>query len=97
MWTDFTSINKTCMKDCYPLPNIDKLVDSRCGEYRVCNYWKVMAFGLKNEMAKYQRMVNKVFSTQIGRNMEIYVDDMLIKSREVEDHEANLWESFDNL
>ncbi|GAA0152449.1 hypothetical protein LIER_10930 [Lithospermum erythrorhizon] len=42
-------------------------------------------------------MVSKVFSTQIGRNMEIYVDDMLIKSREVADHEANLRESFENL
>ncbi|GAA0145327.1 hypothetical protein LIER_05548 [Lithospermum erythrorhizon] len=42
-------------------------------------------------------MVNKVFFIQIGQNMEIYVDDMLIKSREVEDHEANLRESFENL
>ncbi|GAA0161070.1 hypothetical protein LIER_17474 [Lithospermum erythrorhizon] len=56
-----------------------------------------MAFSLKNAEVTYLRMVNKVFSTQIGRNMEIYVDDMLIKSREAEDHEANLWESFENM
>ncbi|GAA0183841.1 hypothetical protein LIER_31187 [Lithospermum erythrorhizon] len=56
-----------------------------------------MAFGLKNVGATYQRMVNKVFSTQIGRNMEIYVDDMFIKSREAKDHEANRRESFENL
>ncbi|GAA0186737.1 hypothetical protein LIER_34025 [Lithospermum erythrorhizon] len=56
-----------------------------------------MAFGLKNVGAMYQRMVNKVFSTQIGRNMEIYVDEMLIKSRVVKHHEANLRESFENL
>ncbi|GAA0150447.1 hypothetical protein LIER_09389 [Lithospermum erythrorhizon] len=42
-------------------------------------------------------MVNKVFSTQICRNMEIYVDDMLIKSWERAGHEANLRESFENL
>ncbi|GAA0147542.1 hypothetical protein LIER_07215 [Lithospermum erythrorhizon] len=51
---------------------------------------KVIAFCLKNAGATYQRIVNKVFSTQIARNMEIYVDDMLIKSREAADHEANL-------
>ncbi|GAA0156299.1 hypothetical protein LIER_13825 [Lithospermum erythrorhizon] len=56
-----------------------------------------MAFGLKNARATYQWMVNKVFSTQIGRNMEIYVDDMIIKIWEAVDHEANLRESFDNL
>ncbi|GAA0149402.1 hypothetical protein LIER_08583 [Lithospermum erythrorhizon] len=56
-----------------------------------------MAFGLKNVGATYQRIVNKVFSTQIGRSMEIYVDDMLIKSREATDHESNLKESFENL
>ncbi|GAA0157483.1 hypothetical protein LIER_14740 [Lithospermum erythrorhizon] len=59
--------------------------------------WKVMAFGLKNAGATYQRIVNKVFSTQKGRNMEIYVDEILIKSREAADHEANLRESFENL
>ena len=40
------------------------------------------AFGLKNAGATYSRLVNKMFSKQIGRNMEVYVDDMLIKSRE---------------
>ena len=41
-----------------------------------------MPFGLKNAGATYQRLVNKMFSKQIGRNMEVYVDDMLIKSKE---------------
>ncbi|GAA0139713.1 hypothetical protein LIER_42594 [Lithospermum erythrorhizon] len=58
--------------------------------------WKFMPFGLKNFGATYQRMVNKVFSTHIGRNMEIYVCDMLIKSRKASDHEDNLRESFEN-
>ncbi|GAA0155040.1 hypothetical protein LIER_12863 [Lithospermum erythrorhizon] len=36
-------------------------------------------------------------TTFIGQNMEIYVDDMLIKRRETRDHEPNLIESFENL
>ena len=35
-----------------------------------------MPFGLKNTGATYQRLVNKMFSRQIGRNMEVYVDDL---------------------
>ena len=41
-----------------------------------------MSFGLKNIGATYQRLVNKMFNKQIGRNMEVYVDDMLVKSKE---------------
>ena len=40
--------------------------------------YKVMPFGLRNAGATYQRMVNKVFANQIGRNMEAYIDDMLV-------------------
>ena len=43
--------------------------------------YKVMPFGLKNARATYQRLVNKMFNKQIGRNMEVYVDDMLVKSK----------------
>ena len=44
--------------------------------------YKVMPSGLKNAVATYQRLVNKMFNKHIGRNMEAYVDDMLIKSKE---------------
>ena len=44
--------------------------------------YKVMPFRLKNAGATYQRLVNKMFNKQIGRNMEVYVDDMLVKSKE---------------
>nr|GEW31791.1 reverse transcriptase domain-containing protein [Tanacetum cinerariifolium] len=43
--------------------------------------YKKMPFGLKNAGATYQRLVEKVFSHQIRRNLEAYVDDMVIKRR----------------
>ena len=42
--------------------------------------YKVIPFGLKNARATYQRLVNHMFRPQIGRNVEVYVDDMLVKS-----------------
>ena len=56
-----------------------------------------MPFGLKNAGATYQRLVNKMFSRQIGRNMEVYVDDMLVKSREELTHLDDLKETFATL
>ena len=59
--------------------------------------YKVMPFGLKNVGATYQRLVNKMFSKQIDRNMEVYVDDMLVKSKEELTHPDNLRETFATL
>uniref|UniRef100_A0A2N9IZX2 RNA-directed DNA polymerase n=1 Tax=Fagus sylvatica TaxID=28930 RepID=A0A2N9IZX2_FAGSY len=59
--------------------------------------YKVMPFGLKNAGATYQRLVNKMFHDQIGRNVEVYVDDMLVKSKENEDHLTDLKETFQAL
>src|SRR5256886_3018603 len=42
--------------------------------------YKVMPFGLKNAGATYQRLVNKLLKEQIGKNIEVCVDDMLVKS-----------------
>ena len=60
-------------------------------------YYKVMPFGLKNARATYQRLVNRMFSKQIGRNMEVYVDNMLVKSREELTHLNDLKEMFTTL
>ena len=60
-------------------------------------YYKVMPFGLKNAGATYQRLVNKMFSQQIGRNMEVYMDDMLVKSKEESAHLDDLQETFATL
>ena len=56
--------------------------------------YQVMPFGLKNAGAKYQRLVNKMFQKQIGASMEVYIDDMLVKSVKVELHVTHLAESF---
>ncbi|CAL8152777.1 unnamed protein product [Prunus armeniaca] len=56
--------------------------------------YKVMPFGLKNAGATYQRLVNKIFKEQIGKTMEVYVDDMLVKAPERADHIENLAEAF---
>lgn len=52
--------------------------------------YTVMPFKLKNAGATYQRMVDKMFKTQIGRNIEVYVDDMLVKSKETNSHASDL-------
>lgn len=60
-----------------------------------CYY--VMPFGLKNAEATYERLVNMMFHRQIGRNVEVYVDDMLFKSIKVVDHIADLEETLETL
>ena len=59
--------------------------------------YKVMSFGLKNAGATYQRLMNKMFAHQIGRNVQVYVDDMLVKSLRENDHLNNLRETFNTL
>ena len=126
MCVDFTNLNKACLKDSFPLPRIDQLMDSTTG-HKLLTFmdafsrynqikmaeedqektafitsqglycYKVMPFGLKNAGATYQRLVNKMFSKQIGRNKEVYVDDMLIKSKEELAHLDDLKETFATL
>ncbi|XP_071699358.1 uncharacterized protein [Rutidosis leptorrhynchoides] len=59
--------------------------------------YKKMPFGLKNAGATYQRLVDKVFRKQIGRNVEAYVDDMVIKSPEESTLLRDIQETFDTL
>ena len=59
--------------------------------------YKVMPFGLKNAEATYQRLVNRMFSHQIGKNVEVYVDDMLVKIKDEVNHLDDLKETFNTL
>ncbi|KAK8935545.1 hypothetical protein KSP39_PZI013055 [Platanthera zijinensis] len=123
---DFSMLNKACPKDCYPLHQIDALVDSAVGfpvmsfldafsgYHQIwmhppdcrdvsfitddgCYNYKMMPFGLKNAGATYQRMMDQVFKEQKGRNFEVYVDDLLVKSKSVTKHVADLMETFATL
>ena len=59
--------------------------------------YKIMSFGLKNIGATYQRLVTKMFRPMLGKTMEVYIDDMLVKSKERPDHTTHLQEAFDLL
>ena len=52
--------------------------------------YNVMPFGLKNAGATYQRLVTKMFQPLLRKTMEVYIDDMLIKSKERPNHTMHL-------
>ncbi|XP_021844901.2 uncharacterized protein [Spinacia oleracea] len=126
MCVDYTDLNKACPKDSFPLPKIDRLVDSTAGHammsfmdaysgFHQIPLWpedqektsfvteqglycyKVMPFGLKNAPATFQRLVNTIFSNQLGRNIKAYIDDMIVKSKQREERLADLRETFETL
>ncbi|GKV01663.1 hypothetical protein SLEP1_g14200 [Rubroshorea leprosula] len=57
----------------------------------------MMPFGLKNAGATYQKLVQIIFKLQIGKNIEVYVDDMIVTNVRAEDHINDLSEMFQNL
>jgi hypothetical protein len=126
MCIDYTDLNKRCSKDLFPLPRIDKVVDSTTGSVLLCfldcysGYhqialhpddkdktafitphdiycYKVMTFGLKNARATYQKAIQKCLKSQIGKNVEAYVDDVVVKTTEEDKLIADLIETFANL
>jgi hypothetical protein len=126
MCIDFTSLNKAYPKDNFPLPRIDKIVDSAAecefmslldcfsGYHQI--YMKEedkgstsfitpfgtycfirMPEGLKNAGSTFSRLTKRVLESQVGRNIFTYVDDIVIASRNKEDHLADLAETFANM
>jgi len=61
---------------------------------RSCYCYKVMPFGLKNAGATYQRLMDKVIAPMLGRNVQAYVDDMVVTSLEKSRHVTDLEELF---
>ncbi|KAK1604611.1 hypothetical protein QYE76_028284 [Lolium multiflorum] len=59
--------------------------------------YKTMPFGLKNAGATYQRMMQKCLATQIGKNVQVYIDDVVITSKKGSTLIEDLKETFDNL
>jgi hypothetical protein len=108
---DYTSLNKHCPKDPFPLPLIDQIIDSTAGcarlsfldaysrynqiklkkedeekiafitPYDVFCY-QVMPFGLKNVGATDQRMLQNCLGSQIGRNIQVYIDVVITTRKE---------------
>jgi hypothetical protein len=126
MCINYTSLNKVCLKDEYPLPRICQIVDSTTScellsfleaysgyhqislaiddeektmfitPFEIFCYTK-MAFGLKNGGATYQKCIQIILEPQIGRNIEAYIDDVVVKSKKHEGLLDDLKETFDNL
>ena len=126
MCVDYTSLNKHCPKDHFPLPRIDQIVNATTGcerlsfldaysgynqikmkiddeektafitPYGVFCY-KVMSFGLKNAGATYQRTMQACLLDQIGRNVYVYVDDIVVTTKTEASLLDDLEETFDNL
>ncbi|GJW80077.1 reverse transcriptase domain-containing protein [Tanacetum coccineum] len=86
---DFKDLNKACPKDGYPLPEINWKVESLCGFSSGCIQG--------NAGVTYQRLVDKEFHKQIGRNLEVYVDDLVIKSRTEDEIIRDIEETFKTL
>ncbi|GKD97811.1 reverse transcriptase domain-containing protein, partial [Tanacetum coccineum] len=85
----FKDLNKACPKDGYPLPEINWKVESLCGFSSGCIQG--------NAGVTYQRLVDKEFHKQIGRNLEVYVDDLVIKSRTEDEIIRDIEETFKTL
>ena len=60
-------------------------------------FYNVMLFNLKNVEATYQTLVTKMFRPLLGKTIEVYIDDMLVKSKESSDHAEHLQGAFELL
>ena len=56
-----------------------------------------MSFGLKNAGSAYQRMITRMFEPQLGKNIDIYIDDIVVKSKVESKHVNDLGNIFDIL
>jgi hypothetical protein len=126
MCIDFTSLNKACPKDNFPLPRNEKIVNSAAGcevmslldcffgyhqiymkeEDKASTsfitpfgtyYFIRMPEGLKNARSTFSRLTKLVLENQVGRNIFTYVDDIVVASKNKEDHLADLAETFANM
>ena len=75
-------------------PNTDKTTFITPHELYCYN---VIPFSLKNVKAIYQRLVTNIFRPLLGETMEVYIDDMIVKSKERFEHTKHLQEAFDLL
>jgi hypothetical protein len=110
MCIDYTSLNKACPKDPYPLPRIDQIVNSTSGcdllsfldaysgfhQFQMSRHdrkhtsfvivdglycYVVMPYGLKNALPTFVRAMSKTFGDLIRDRVEVYVDDIMVKTK----------------
>ena len=77
----------------YPEDQEKTELNTDCG----LHCYKMMPFELKNAGATYQHLVNKLFEPLIGQTMEVYIDNMIMKSETDRDHSCDLQKTFDIL
>ena len=109
----FTYLNKACPNTTVGHPRMSFLdvfqgyhqIPLALGDYEKtvfvtpignCHY-KVMPFGLKNAGSRYQRMMTRMFEPQLSKNIEVYIDDMVVKSKVVFEHVRDLENIFEIL
>jgi hypothetical protein len=126
MCIDYTNLNKACPKDPYPLPRIDRIVDSTSGcdmlsfidAYSGFHQIKmagddrkhiafvtvdglycyiVMPYGLLNALPTFARAMNITLGDLVRDIVEVYVDDIVVKTRESNSLLENLAQVFDKL
>ena len=56
-----------------------------------------MLFSLKNASATYQRAMNAIFHDMLGHHMEVYIDDIVVKSKRDNEHVDHLKKSFEKM
>jgi len=69
----------------------------RCRGALGCYEWLVMPFGLKNDGGMYQRAMNSMFHDFIEKFMQVYIDDIVVKSSSEDDHLSHLRQSFERI
>ena len=60
-------------------------------------HYKVMPFGFKNTGSTYQRMMTRIFKPQLSKSIEIYIDDMVVKSKVASEYVGDLENIFEIL
>ncbi|GJR50972.1 reverse transcriptase domain-containing protein [Tanacetum coccineum] len=97
MCVNFTDINKACPKDCYSLPEIDWKVDSLF-DFKVKCFLDAYKGYHQIQISKEDEHKTDFHAPQgIGRNLEAYVDDIVIKSMDETDMIADIQETFERL
>ncbi|GJV33884.1 putative nucleotidyltransferase, ribonuclease H [Tanacetum coccineum] len=91
MCIDYRELNKLTIKNRYPLPRIDDLFDQLQGRTRYEHYeFQVMPFGLTNAPAVFMDLMNRVCKPYLDKFMIVFIDDILIYSRNKEEHANHL-------